>query len=323
MMHSTIAVGLLCIFATAQLGVRVSKESGSADPLLCGDIDYAEIEVFNTGQQTEHFELGYIVNVEMRIRKVELKTEIYISGFEGELLRKNAPSLRPNASALEFVLLPPWLQLQDPVFDVDGLQTISQAAADSNLPQHDLDFEYGFRIFTNVYAGERFQPAKTHEIRGGSKIKGYVLLKKPRVEYLYFSPLDVEINKEYDYNGRLGPQYKQARSGGATQYERMMPVDWNFFGVRLNNFYRVPEHFDELVTQLNPQSRLYRLCKLIHMANDWVQTPDGDERTRKEQLMLGYASQGGHIESKYLTTKIEKLIATKALECGDYVAPNR
>lgn len=322
-MYSAIAMNLICALATAQLGAHVQDESSISNRILCGDIDYAEFEIRNQGQRLEHFHVSYEVNVWLKIRTSEVRDFIFRTDVFDWMVFESARPLKPKASSFEVVLLAPWLKLQDPVFDVEALQTISQASADSNLPHQDLAFVCEYRIYPKTYEGK--EEARTAEFIFNriQKVKGYVLLKKPRVEYLYFSPLDVEINKEYDYNGRLGPQYKQARSRGATQYERMMPVDWNFFGVPLNNFYRVPEHFDELVTQLNPESRLYRLCKLVHMANDWVQTPDGDERTRKEQLMLGYASQGGKIESKYLTTKIQQLIATKALEYGAYVAPIR
>jgi len=103
----------------------------------------------------------------------------------------------------------------------------------------------------------------------------------------------------------------------------MKPVDWHFFDLPLNWYYRDTKHFAKLVTQLNPESKLYRVCRLIQMANEWVLTPNGDRRVEKEKQMLDYAAKGGPVEREFLTTKVNALIATKALEYGPYVPPGK
>jgi hypothetical protein len=322
-------MNILFILLLAQVGLQSHFRVDFAPYILAGDVIYAKACVVNRTDHAIQFGLDYRIKVGLTWQGIEMVGQVATNDRLG-WGTTDPPTVKPNEMGCELVVFAPWLVFQERPFDgVPRLQAIVAADIDRSV-RHPESFGI---LCTNtpmmLKEGEwDILSAEVHGKGLGCNFERYVLDAKPDVHHLYFSRSDTEINDEYGYNGRLGPPHDQARSRGATQYDRMMPVDWHFFEIPLNYYYRVPEHFDKLVTQLNPQSKLYRVCRLVQMANEWVQAPDGEERLRKEQQMLAYAGQrrGGQggspsIESEFLTNKVKQLIATKERERGPYVPP--
>ena len=299
------------ILLLTQIEVRVECDEPT---IYAGDILFQKTSFKNNSDEE------FVVDVPTRgisyVTNLSYKS-INSTPWHAGMAATTNSQVAPRKELDEIVLIAPWQDFSEPVFD--------DAKEIRDLEKND-DIKNEMRIWssTEIVLYQKMSDGALIPLENFRNSSGQSDPKKYKSGELQISVkgsvlASTKNRKLYRLRSERPPVFVAENFWrGRDIVDRNCPVGAWDFDLPLDWSYYDSEKLRQLIAVVNPQARLHRVLKLIQLSNEWVQTPNGEARDAKERAMLEVAAAGGPIESEYLVAKTKELIDSKKREVGEF-----